>query len=353
MTQDRTSTTAGLVLASALALATSAQAAAPQTVSEIANYTGADRQAVLETGARKDGSVLIYGSIETAAPIFEGFAKKYPYVRIEKHVGDSADVTRKAIEEFKAGHHVVDVFLTSLGGMQPLRDLGFFEPYRSPEFAAMRADSIEPSRVWAMESGVFISLGYNTKEVSEKDVPKTLDDLMDPKWKGKMAVPNSTTLPNWIGAVMHDRGEDFIRKLGTQQIRVYQINGRALSNLVVSGEVPLSPTIFNSQMFTSAKAGASVSWRPLGTVGINTNTIGIAAHALHPSASMLMIDYFLSKEAQLIRHDLGNVSGRQDVTIENQPTSIVDLTASPTFAEDFEKWQRLADQVFGKGQATK
>jgi len=137
-----------------------------------------------------------------------------------------------------------------------------------------------------------------------------------------MAVPSSTTLPNWIGAVLHNKGEDFIRKLGTQQIRVYQINGRALSNLVVSGEVPLSPTIFNSQMFTSAQAGASVSWRPLGTVGINTNTIGIAKNALHPSASMLMIDYFLSKDAQLIRRGLATAPGaRMSRSRTNRPAS--------------------------------
>jgi len=87
-----------------------------------------------------------------------------------------------------------------------------------------------------------------------------------------------------------------------------------------------------------------------GTVGINTNTIGIARMLSTRARRMLMIDYFLSKDARLSPRP-GQRLRRKGVTIENQPTSVVDLTASPTFAEDFEKWQRLADQVFGKGQA--
>ena len=352
MANFRCSATAKIALFLAVVLTPALSFGAPQSVAEIANYTGADRQAVLEAGAKKEAAVLVYGSLteETAGPVFNAFVKKYPFIRLEKNVGDSLDTVRRAIEEFKARHYIVDVVGTSLGGMMPLRDLGFFQPFWSPELAVMRPDSLEPNKLWATDFLSYVSLGYNTKEVSEQDVPKSLDDLLDPKWKGKMAMPSSSTQANWIGAIIHDKGEAFVRKLGTQQIRVYQINGRALSNLVVSGEVPLSPTIFNSHMFASAAKGASVSWRPLGTVSTNTNGMGFAKNSPHPHAGMLLIDFFLSRDGQSIRHGMGYASGRTDISIPNPPTGAIDLTTSPTFAQDFEKWQRLASEVFGKSQ---
>ena len=137
--------------------------------------------------------------------------------------------------------------------------------------------------------------------------------------------------------------------LANQGIRNYKVNGRALSNLVVSGEVPLSPTVFNSHMFTSASKGAPVSWRPLGNaIATNTNTMGLAKNSPHPNAGMLLIDFFLSRDGQDIRHEMGYASGRKDVTIPNTPAKAVDLTASPTYAEDFEKWQLIGAKVFGK-----
>ena len=154
----------------------------------------------------------------------------------------------------------------SLSGMLPLRELGWFVPHWSPEHAAMRPETIESNRLWALDFESYVSLGYNTKEIDEKDVPKTREDLLDPKWKGKMAVPSaSSTLAQWIGATLLDRDEAYLRKLAAQNVRGYNIGGRALANLVVSGEVPLSPTIFNSHMATSGSKGANVSWRALGT----------------------------------------------------------------------------------------
>ena len=353
MATHKFSVLTAVLLAGAIASLPFTTLAAPSSVQEIANYQGADRQAILEAGAKKEESVLVYGSLteETAGPVFEAFSKKYPYIRLEKHTGDSLTTVRRAIEEFRAKHYIVDVMGTSLGGMLPLRDLDFFVAHWSPEHAAFRPNTIEPNRYWAWDFESYVSLGYNTKEVAEKDVPKSLDDLLDPKWKGKMAVPGSSTTPQWLGATILDKGEPFVRQLARQQgIRNYKIGGRALSNLVVSGEVPLSPTIFNSHMFTSAAKGAPVGWRALGTVHTNTNTMGLAKNAPHPHAGMLLVDYFLGREGQGIRHEMGYASGRKDIDDPNRPEKSVDLTARPNYAQEFERWQILATEIFGKPQ---
>jgi iron(III) transport system substrate-binding protein len=343
---------AAFLLAGAVAALPFATLAAPSNVQEVANYQGADRQAVLEAGARKEGVVLVYGALteETTGPVFDAFQKKYPFLRLEKHIGDSLAVVRRAIEEYRAQHHIVDVMGTSLGGMMALRDGNFFAPHWSPEHAAMRPGAVEPNRNWTLDFESYVSLGYNTKEIAEKDVPKTLDDLLDPKWKGKMAVPGSSSLPQWLGAVILEKGEPFAREFAKMGVRNYKIGGRALSNLVVSGEVPLSPTIFNSHMFASAAKGAPVGWRALGTIHSNMSAMGLANNAPHPHAGLLLIDFFIGKEGQSIRHDMGYASGRKDIADPNRPEKSVDLTALPNYAQEFEKWQLLANQIFGKSQ---
>lgn len=352
MTTHKFSALTAVLLAGAIATLPFTTLAAPQSVQEIANYQGADRQAILEAGAKKEGSILVYGSLtgETAGPVFDAFEKRYPYIRLEKKVGDSITTVRLAIEEFRAKRYIVDVMGTSLGGMLPLRDIDFFVPSWSPHQAVMREGAIEANRYWTLDFESYVSLGYNTKEVAAADVPKTLDDLLDPKWKGKMAVPGSSTLPQWLGATLLEKGEPFVRQFAKQGVRNYKVGGRALSNLVVSGEVPLSPTIFNSHMFTSAAQGASVAWRALGTVHTNTNTMGLAKNSPHPHAGMLLIDYFISKEGQGIRHEMGYASGRKDIDDPNRPEKSIDLTARPNYAEEFEQWQRMANEIFGKSQ---
>ncbi len=53
---------------------------------------------------------------------------------------------------------------------------------------------------------LYISLGYNTKLIPPADAPKTMKDLLDPKWKGKMSIAGTTTGTQWIGAVMETYG---------------------------------------------------------------------------------------------------------------------------------------------------
>ncbi len=184
--------------------------------------------------------------------------------------------------------------------------------------------------------------------VSDIEAPSTLDDLLDPKWQGKFAVPGTTTLTNWIGALVLDKGEDYVRQLGRQKIRIYQVSARAVANFVVSGEVALSPALYNSHIANSRAQGASVAWRPLGGVYSTTGGLAFAAKAPHPHAAMLFIDFVLSPEGQSIYQKLGYASARTDFTNPEKPPKIHYLTDRRSYFEDYENWSALGRQVFGK-----
>ena len=340
---------ATLFLATAL-LSSQQVRAAPQTVAEVAMYDGADRAAVLEAGARKEGQMLLYTPGGQINPIADRFQAKYPYIRLEILRGETPELTRRVMEEYKAQRHTVDAMELDEGPLALLREAEILQPYFSPQMSVYPAGAIEPGKRWVSSYESYKGLGFNTKLVSPEEAPRTYDDLLDSKWKGRMATASSS-IPTWIGGVLAIKGEDYIRKLGKQEMTVYSVQGRALSNLVVSGEVALSPVVFNSHMHDSANRGASVAWRPLDGVYALVAAMATTTKSPHPHAAMIFIDFMLSKEGQTMRQDMGYVSARGDLTSPDKPKQVVYGSQIPDLAAKFEQWNLLGQQVFGKGRS--
>ena len=344
----------GATLAMMIGVAATAARAAPQTAAEIANYTGPDRAMVILEGARKEGQVLLYTGATSA--ILDHFRKKYPFLKVDAAQSDAPGHVRRMSEEYKAGRHIADIVATSNGGLHALKAMGNLQPFASPELAVFRPDAVEPGRHWAQVFESYVSLGFNTKAVSIDQAPKTLDDLLDPKWMGKMAFPG-TTLPNWIGSVVRNKGdkgaESYLQKLAQNKLGVHQISGRALANLVVSGEISLSPSTFSSHMADSKKAGASVAWRPLDGVYANVSSISLAKYPPHPHAAMLYIDFMLSKEGQILHQEIGYSSGRTDLDNPDSPSARFYLGDEPDYEANFSKWSDLGRKIFGRGEPAK
>jgi ABC-type Fe3+ transport system substrate-binding protein len=160
-----------------------------------------------------------------------------------------------------------------------------------------------------------------------------------------------STLGNFTGILVLTKGEDFVRKLGKQDIPVYNMGGRALSNMVVSGEVALSPEVYNSHMQNSKRKGASVDWRALGPVFGNIGASVLPKKPPHPHAAMLFIDFMLSKDGQKMMQTLGYVSPRVDLVSRGRPKELIDLYSRPNYPTEIEQWLRLAKQSFGKLKA--
>src|SRR6185295_18360111 len=212
-------------------------------------------------GARREGSILLYTTGTQIKPLLDRVEQKYPYVRVELVRASSADTARKVIEEYRAGFERVDAFELASHGLVVPRDEGILQPFRSPELAAFAAEAVEPGRNWVVVRESYTGIGFNTKLLPGEKAPKTYADLVDPQWKGRMAISGvSTTAVNWVGTMVIVHGAVFVRKFGPQNIRIYNLTGRALANLMTAGEVALSPTIYNSHVAASAEKGAPLGW---------------------------------------------------------------------------------------------
>jgi iron(III) transport system substrate-binding protein len=336
-----------LFAALAILIATAPVQAQPTSTETIANYVGADRQKILEAGARREGVLLIYTTGTQIKPLLERFEQKYPYVKIELARASSADTARKVIEEYRAGYEKVDAFELASHGLVVPREEGILLPFQSPEFAAYDPDAIEPKRHWVVVRESYTGIGFNSKLLPSDKAPKTYQALLDPQWKGRMAISGvSTTAVNWVGTMTIVHGVDFVRKLGQQNIRIYNLTGRALANLMSAGEVVLSPTIYNSHVAASADKGAPLAWTAPGPVPVTDTGIAIARKAPHPHAAMLFADFLMSKEGQLLYQELGYDSGRRDVATSMAPVDKLYLTNRPNYIGDYEDWAKLYQDVF-------
>jgi iron(III) transport system substrate-binding protein len=328
----------------------SAACAAPTTVAEIANYTGQDRQQMLEDGAKREGALMIYTTGTQIQPLLDRFRQKYPYLRIQLPRASSVEVAVKVTQEYAAGVFLVDAFELNADGLILPREQGVLAPFTSPEAVNFEPNAIEDSRHWISVRESYTGIGFNTTKISPAEAPHSYDDLLNPKWKGRMAVSGTLgTAGNWIGAMVVTRGADFVQRLGRQDIRVYQIAGRALANLMIAGEVALSPTIYQSHVTASRAQGAPLAWNVPGPVPVTDTSAALAAKAPHPHAAMLFIDFLLSREAQLMYRDLGYLSSRKDMKSDEYPDlQKLFLMNRPHYFEEFEGWTRLFQEAILK-----
>jgi iron(III) transport system substrate-binding protein len=325
----------------------------PMSLAELALYKGADREKILLDGAKKEGQVAFYTSNTwVAGPVSQEFEKKYPFVKANVWRSDSKALLKRLTEEMTAGRYVADVVETSPEYMTIMVREKILQEHFSPELSAYDDEAKIKGKNgvygWTNRE-IYISLGFNSKLIPPTEAPKNIKDYLDPKWRGKMSIAGTTTGVQWVGAVMDAMGREFLEKLSAQEINVQNISGAALSGLVASGEVPLSPTIFNSNVFTHKQKGAPVEWRPLDPVIAGVGTSGMVLNAPHPHAALLFLDYLHSKEGQQVAMKGGLSSPRNDVgSLEQKFKKLyVESKYSPEeFEKKIEEWENLMRRLF-------
>ena len=259
----------------------------------------------------------------------------------------SSEVSQRVTLEYKAGYFTVDAFELGSDGLLVPRAQGILQPFTSPEMAAYPADAIDARRLWVSARESYGGLSYNTKLVPSELAPKTWQDLLKPQYRGKMAFPGSpTTSAEWVGVLLTTYGEDFVRKLGTQDIRVYKMTARALQNLVSSGEVAIAARASNAHVAEDRRKNAPVAWVAPGPVPVTSTVAAVAARPPHPHAAMLMVDFLLSEEGQRMYQEIGYNSARKGLEDRDTPKEKVYFTQRATFVEDFETWAELFRAVF-------
>ena len=156
-----------------------------QSFADIANYSGPDRTQKLIDGAKREGAVSLYSSavIADSNAIAAAFEQKYG-VKLQLWRGSSEDILRRAVTEHRGGRDDVDVAETAGTEVEGLERERLLQRISSPLFADLIPQAVEPQRAWVMSRLSIFTAAYNTALIKPADVPKSYDELADPKWKG-------------------------------------------------------------------------------------------------------------------------------------------------------------------------
>ncbi len=327
-------------------------AASQLSVSQLALYQGADREQILIEGAKREGQLTLYTSHTWFHTFVKGFEKKYPFIKACDWRNDSKTLLRKVLEEAKSGRVLVDIVETTADGMGIIKREGLFREYYSPE-ARHYPNELKPRGkngfFYLPDRETYDGLGFNTKLIPPAIAPVSLKGLLDPKWKGKMAITSTSTGVRWVGNALEALGRDYLDKLAEQEMSVQDIAPAALINLVGSGEIPLSPTILDANVTIAKQKGSPVEWRPLEPVVTTVGSAGLMTKAPNPHASLLFIDFLLSQEGQRLmmkgglwspREDIGTLEQKFKKTYLDEKYSLEELEAKYT------QWENLLRQLF-------
>jgi len=323
----------------------------PTTVAELALYQGADWQQILEEGAKKEGKLVFYTSgilKQAVRPVVDAFEKKYPYIKVEIWRASSSKIMPRVLEEYKAGRHLFDALESTQATHLSLREAGMVQPFSSPNLTHIEEGALVKAPGGGVFSAAFrgsgIGVGYHTKLITEDQLPKTYEDLLDPKWKGKMAIAGSSTGMWWIGTMLETYGEDFVKRIAKQDFDIHVVSARAIVDMVISGEYVCSPTVYDSHVINSKNKGAPVNWVPLEPVHLNVGQIALSKHASHPHAALLFIDFELSRKSAEIHKTAGYNPFHKDVSAAKTYKKFFGAT---TLAQ-VERWNNLFNRLFLK-----
>jgi iron(III) transport system substrate-binding protein len=339
-------------LAALAFLASAALAQSPHR--DLYLYKGADRDQRVLAGAQKEKRAVIYTSLnlKDSVPIVQAFKKKYG-VEIELWRSSSEKVLQRALTEHRAGRFAVDGFELNGPEMEALYREGLLEEFYSPQIVNIPPQAIPKHRHYVADRLNFFTIAYNTKLVKPNEVPNSYEDLLHPRWVGRLGIEASDT--DWFGAIVKHMGEDkglaFFRKLA--QMRPQIRTGHTLmAELVSSGEIPLAATIYNHNAERLLVNGAPIQWKALNPTFGRPNAVAVAKRAERPHAALLFADFMLSLEGQRLIKERNRVpaSNKVDSKLNDFPYQMIDPVI---VIDEAAKWEKIWSQLFLKGQAIK
>jgi iron(III) transport system substrate-binding protein len=332
-----------------LAPATSVVPAQTRTLPDIAADAGPDRMQRLTADAKKEGTLSLYTSrvAEDTTPVTDAFTKKYG-ITVQVWRASNQDIIQRAVAEARAGRCPADVISSGTPALEPLYREQLLQPVKSPTVNELMPQALRPHGAWVGVSVNIIAAAYNTDLVKPQDVPKSYDDLKDPKWKGRLAIEAEDA--DWFAALIGKLGEQKGVALFTDIVRTNGVSTRTghtlLTNMVAAGEVPLAMTVYSYKPEQLARAGAPVRPLYLSPLIALATGVSVTRCAPHPNAAVLYYEFML--------RDGQEVLARRDIVPTNLTVRPLPANTEITFMDPVQmldngpKWTALWNAIFIK-----
>jgi len=305
--------------------------------------------AKLIEGAKKEGEVVIYGtmSLEAVNLLNARFREKYPYVDAKLNRLGSGKFVPRVLAEFRAKQFLADILQTNSLSLHFLKKEGFLANYLSPE------DRFFPTKFkdqgyWTTTNMNIHVVAFNTKLIARDKAPKSYDDLLNPVWKGKMLIDASE---QWGALMFQIMGKEkalrYMRELAKQNIALRRESSAMRAQLIAAGEAPMDIDSTLGPVDELKKRGAPIDWIALSPVPVVTSAHAIAIRPPHPNAARLYLDFMLSRDGQKAVLDTRRQVARSDLFNEQEAIKNLDLVPlDPTAGGNVDYYARLLKEIF-------
>jgi iron(III) transport system substrate-binding protein len=268
---------------------------------DFATYQGADRNDLLVAAAQKEGEVSVYQAYPALSVVEAAFTKKYG-IKVKSWRADSETILQRVVTEARGQRYEVDVVQNNAPEQEALHREKLLQEVKSPFLADIMPEAIPKHREWiGLTQDIWIA-AYNSDKVKKEDLPKTYEDLLDPKWKGKLAVEANDY--GWFGSLVATMGEQKSSKLFADIVTKNGMSFRKghslLAALTASGEVPVALSVYSWSVAPLKKKGAPIEPLLLQPVLGQFSALAMLKKAPHPAAAVLFYDFLFSEGQQIL-----------------------------------------------------
>jgi len=309
-----------------------------------------DRETIIARA--KEEKTLVYYStadIRDGTAMVHAFQKKYPFIEPKLFRLGSTQVVVKVLQEHRGGAHLFDVISATSFQFYEIFKEDLFQKYVSPERRAFLDDFKDKEGYWTSVYHNASIIAYNTNLLKQADLPKSYDDLLDLKWKGKMLMDNRET--EWYASMLQvlgrEKGQQLMRGLAKQNLS-FRPGRTLITQVLASGEAPLAVNNYDHLVQSAKKRGAPVESIPANPVISRVTPIALGRYAPHPNIGKLFVDFSLSEEGQKILRSFGRSSARKGIEPDDLQKKGVKLYVSDiSLAKDYARYDKEFREIFG------
>lgn len=275
----------------------------------------AQTEAELIREAKKEARVVYWTTMRApdAQALAQGFEAKYPFVKAEIVRISGDQLIERAITENRAGKVTADVL--DAFSFKILQNRGLLQPFATPEAAFYPADYKDPQNFWVTLYCAYNVMSYNTKLVPAGETPKDWPDLLNQRWKGKLALDDQDYY--WYAGMLkfwgEEKGRKYMESLAHQDL-IWRRGRGLLTELMAAGEFHGVVVTFPDLVEQMKVKGQPVEWvKTSNPILVTLDMMGIAAKAPNPNAGKLFMNYSVSREGQEVLRKANRISARTDI----------------------------------------
>jgi iron(III) transport system substrate-binding protein len=312
------------------------------------------QDAKLVAEGKKEGKVVIYGSMET--DIFEGIKiafEKKTGIGVDYWRAAGATVLERASSEKRANKVMYDLVLNNAGPMEILLAEGALAKYDSPLAKNFAPNLVHPQLGPSYRTSI-VGIVYNKNIISADKAPKSLEDLLKAEFRGKLAFADpqrgavAVMWPMSLYKLMgKDRADKYLRDLAaTKPVIVEGVLPAA--ERVTTGETPVAIT-YLKYVIGFGKKGAPLEYVRQDKMLGHGHAIALSSRAVHPNAAKAFLDYFYSDESLKVMAQFGEFVTRKGIhpplpDAEKIQVVAMDEPDANTMAEKRKEFRKIFSQ---------